>query len=125
MDMGVLELAGIFAALSAGLGGPIAVIRWCGNFIEKSVSESEGKIRVILDNQSHKIANVSTRMDSIEREHQKHIERTVRLETNLQNLEKGQERIEHQLEKMDTDNKEGRAEIIESLRELRSVTPKL
>jgi septal ring factor EnvC (AmiA/AmiB activator) len=122
-DVGVLEMCGIFAALSAGLGGPVAVIRWCGGQMDKKVAESEKSLNLSMSNHGHKLANVATRMDSIEREHQ-HIERTVRLETNLQNLEKGQERIEHQLEKMEADGEKGRAEIIESLRELRIVSLK-
>ena len=124
MDIGVLQLAGMVAALSAGLGGPIAIVKWCAAFVAEKVTDSERALNLTISNQGHKLANVATRMDSIEREHQKHIERTVRLETNLQNLEKGQERIEHQLEKMEADGEKGRAEIIESLRELRSVSLK-
>jgi len=124
MDIGVLELCGIGAALSAGLGAPVAVVRWCANFVAARIADSERALKLTIDGQGHKLVNVATRMDSIEREHQKHIERTVRLETNLQNLEKGQERIEHQLEKMEADGEKGRAEIIESLRELRSVSLK-
>jgi len=124
MDIGVLEIAGILTVISSGLAGPVAVIRWCAGQMEKKVAESEKTTNQAISNQGHKLANVATRMDSIEREHQKHIERTVRLETNLQNLEKGQERIEHQLEKMEADGEKGRAEIIESLRELRNVSLK-
>lgn len=124
MDMGILEACGILAALSAGLGGPIAVVKWVGGAIDRRVADTEGKLNNRIDNQAHKIANHASRLDAIEREHQKHIERTVRLETNLQNLEKGVLRIEHTLEKMDAENAKGRAEIIESLRELRSVSPK-
>jgi septal ring factor EnvC (AmiA/AmiB activator) len=123
-DFGILEICGIGAAISAGLGGPIAMVRWCASFVGDKVAESERTLKLTIDGQGHKIANVTTRLDSVEREHQKHIERTVRLETNLQNLEKGQERIEHQLEKMEADSERGRSEIIDSLRELRNVSLK-
>ena len=47
------------------------------------------------------------------------VERIVRLETNLHNIEKGQERIENTLEKNAAENAKGRAEIIDNLREWR------
>ena len=123
-DVGILQICGVLAALGTGLAMPVAIIRWCGSFVAEKVSESEKALRVTIDNQGHKIANVTTRVDAMERLRSSDVERIVKLETNLSNLEKGQERIEHALEKMEAESAKGRAEIIESLRELRTVTPK-
>lgn len=124
MDIGVLEACGILAAVSAGLGGPIAVIKWCAGFVSEKVAEAEKTIKVRIDTQAHKLANVAQRVDAIERLRSSDVERIVKVETNLANLEKGQERIEHALEKMETESAKGRAEIIESIRELRTVAPR-
>ncbi|WP_294196541.1 hypothetical protein [uncultured Sphingomonas sp.] len=121
MDIGVLELCGIGAALSAGLGGPIAVIRWCGGYVDQKVRESERALTAKIDTVTHKSNNNTTRIDAIERLRVTDVERIVKVESNLSNLEKGQERIEHQLEKMEADSEKGRSEIIESIRELRTV----
>lgn len=124
MDIGVLELCGIGAALSAGIGGPIAIIQWCAGFVSEKVTESEKATKANLDTQSHKLNSVATRVEAIERARVADVERIVKLEPNLSNLAKGQDRIEHALEKMEADAKEGRSEIIEFLRELRVVAPK-
>lgn len=123
-DMGILELAGIVAALSAGLGGPIAVIKWCASFVGEKITESEKAMKVTIDTQGHKINNVTARVDAMERLRVADVERLVKLETNYANLERGQARIEHALEKMEADQEKGRAEIIDSIRELRNVALK-
>lgn len=124
MDIGVLEVAGMVAALSAGLGGPVAIIRWCGTFVGEKVDESEKKTKLTFETHAHKLNNVAQRVDAIERLRTSDIERVVKLEANLSNLEKGQERIEHAIERMKEESAEDRAEIIDSLRELRNVSPK-
>jgi hypothetical protein len=50
--------------------------------------------------------------------------RIVKLRTNLSHLEKGQERTEHALDAMKHDSDKGRADILNSIREMRSVTVK-
>mgnify|MGYP001617450287 CR=1 FL=1 len=123
-DIGVLELCGFAAAISAGVAGPIAAIKWCASFVTEKVSDAEKGLKVLIDAQGHKLNNHSSRLDGIERLRSNDVERIVKLETNLNNLEKGQERIEHALEKMEAESAKGRAEIIESIRELRTVSPK-
>lgn len=118
MDLGILEACGIVAALSAGLGGPVAVIRWCSSSVDRKISESEKAITITTDTHGHKLANVSQRLEIVERARVSDVERIVKLETNLHALEKGQERIEHQLEKMEERAETGRAEIIDSIREM-------
>lgn len=117
-DIGVLEACGILAAVSAGLGGPIAIVKWCAAFVTEKVTESEKQTKLVIDAQGHKLANVATRVDAIERLRVSDVERIVKLESNLVNLEKGQERIEHALEKMKEESAEGRAEIIDTIREI-------
>lgn len=76
----------------------------------------------------HKLANERARIDTLDRERQKDVERIVKVETQLNSIEKGQERIEHGLEKMALDlghRIDGWAEQFSaSIREVRSVTPK-
>lgn len=124
MDIGILEVAGIMITASSAIAVPIGIIRWCGNFVSGEVEESEKRIQTTLDDHRHRIGNVTGRVDAIERLRMADVERLVKLETNYANLERGQARIEHQLEKMESDSAAGRAEIIESLRELRQVSPR-
>lgn len=125
MDIGVMEIAGIVITLSSAVAVPIAVVRWCANFVSGEVEESEARTKATLEDHRHRIGNVVQRVDAIERLRVTDVERLVKLETNYLNLERGQLRIEHQLEKMEADNASGRAEIIESLRELRNVSPRV
>lgn len=129
MDIGVLELCGILGTLGTGFAVPFGLIKWCGAFVTKQIEDSEKKTAVIIDghtqqqatsinNHTHTISNVKTRVDALERLRVTDIERVVKVETNLANLEKGQERIEHALDKMDADNAKGRAEIIDTIREM-------
>lgn len=117
-DVGVLELCGIVAAISAGLGGPIAVIRWCSNAMDARVRESEKTQKISLDTYSHKLNNTAARVDQLERNREGDVQRIVTLEVSIKGLEKGQERIEHQLDKMEADSERGRAEIIDTIREI-------
>lgn len=125
MDIGVLEMCGILAAVSAGLAGPMAVVRWCAGYVGEKVGEAEKTLKLAIDQNTHKLGNVTMRVDSIERESRLSVERIVKLESNLMNLEKGQERIEHALEKMEREAATGRAEIIDTIREMskREVKP--
>jgi biopolymer transport protein ExbB/TolQ len=52
---------------------------------------------------THKLANDRQRIQILEQHRGADIERIVKLETNLHNIEKSQERIEHALEKMSVD----------------------
>lgn len=124
MDIGILEVAGLMITVSSAVAVPIGIIRWCGNFVSGEVEESEKRLQATLDDHRHRIGNVTGRVDAIERLRVADVERLVKLETNYANLERGQARIEHQLEKMEADSAAGRAEIIESLRELRQVSPR-
>ena len=67
---------------------------------------------------NHKLNNERTRTDQLERSRQADVERIVRLETNFHAIEKGQERIEHAIDQMKEENAAGRAEIIQSRREM-------
>lgn len=124
MALGVIELCGIGAAVSAGLGGPVALVRWCAGSISQKVEESEKKQTTLIVAQSVRINDIATKVDQLDRLRTNDVERIVKLETNLSNLEKGQERIEHALDTMKHDSDKGRAEILDSIREMRSVTVK-
>lgn len=124
MAFGVLEMCGVAAALSAGLGGPIAVVKWCAASITSKVEESEKKQTTLIVAQSVRINDIASKVDQLDRLRGSDVERIVKLETNLSNLEKGQERIEHALDTMKHDSDKGRAEILDSIREMRSVTVK-
>ena len=123
MDIGVFELCGVIAALSAGLGGPVAVAKWGLGSVKTLISDSQTAIMLKLDNHSHKVANLVQRVDSLEMRSTQNVERIVKLETNLTNIEKGQERIEHAMEKRAEEAEKARVEIIDSIRELRDVRP--
>lgn len=76
----------------------------------------------------HKLANERQKIDQLERSRSSDVERIVKLETQLHSIEKGQERIEHALEKMagDLGNRiDGWAEQFStSIREVRDVKPR-
>jgi septal ring factor EnvC (AmiA/AmiB activator) len=108
-----------------------AVMALFHNSIAKKIKEAQDNHRPAheaIDKSLHRLSNElakdGARIHQLEQFRNADVERIVRLETNLTNIEKGQERIEHSLEKMEREGKEGRAEIIDSLRELRSVAPK-
>lgn len=81
-----------------------------------------------LKSLEHKLANERARVDQLDRERQKDVERIVKVETQLNSIEKGQERIEHGLEKMAVDlgNRiDAWAEQFStSIREVRDVKPR-
>jgi predicted nucleic acid-binding Zn-ribbon protein len=60
----------------------------------------------------------------LERSRETDVQRIVALEINMAHIKDSQGRIEHQLEKMEAEGAKGRAEIIESLREMREVKPR-
>jgi septal ring factor EnvC (AmiA/AmiB activator) len=76
----------------------------------------------------HKLNNERAKIDQLERSRGSDVERIVKLETQLHSIEKGQERIEHALEKMagDLGNRiDGWAEQFSaSIREVRDVKPR-
>ena len=101
------------------------------NSIAKKIKEAQDNHKPVheaIEKTLHRLTNDMTsdrgRIHQLEQFRNADVERIVRLETNLSNIKEGQERIEHALEKMEREGKEGRAEIIDSLRELRSVAPK-
>ncbi|MBM6577103.1 hypothetical protein KCP91_12040 [Microvirga sp. SRT01] len=74
----------------------------------------------------HKLSNEKQKIEILDNNRQKDVERIVKLETQLHSIEKGQERIEHALEKM-TSDLGGRIDqwaeqFATSLREVRNVT---
>lgn len=123
--------------LAAAISAFIALIAWVGKAVraplesamtsacQQIADESKGRrdadtamMTTIQQTIGHKLSNTASRVDQLERLRTADVERIVKLETNLTNLEKGQERIEHSLETMKQEEREGRAEIIESLREM-------
>lgn len=76
----------------------------------------------------HRIANDRARVDALDRDRQKDVERIVKVETQLNSIEKGQERIEHSLEKMSVDlgNRidSWAEQFSHSIREVRDVKPR-
>lgn len=110
-DMGILEMCGILAAIGGGLSLPIGFARWCGGLVAKKVEDCERATKVVMDNLAqatkaatdnlaHKLANVATKVDALDHQRDADIERIVKLESNLLNLEKGQERIEKALDRL-------------------------
>jgi hypothetical protein len=127
-DIGILQIATLLATLGGGFAIPFG-IKWCGGFVEGKILESEktAKIafeaseksnKVVFDAYSHKVNNTIMRVEGIEREQRANVERIVKLESGFMSLEKGQERIEHALEKQSEDNAKGRSEIIDTIREM-------
>ena len=81
-----------------------------------------------IDKTLHRLANEAStdraRINTLERSRENDVQRIVALEINMAHIKDSQGRIEHQLEKMEAEGAKGRAEIIESLRELREVKPR-
>ena len=81
-----------------------------------------------LTEMSHKMANDRQRIQTLEQHRGQDIERIVKLETNLHNIEKSQERIENALEKMSVDlgNRidHWSEQLSQSIREVRDVRPR-
>lgn len=103
--------------------------------ISNKVAEFEKVHKPIHDNLDrdfkaleHKLNNERQKIDQLERSRSSDVERIVKLETQLHSIEKGQERIEHALEKMadDLGNRiDGWAEQFSaSIREVRDVKPR-
>lgn len=120
MDLGSINLVELAAGFSTIVGACGFLMRYITRDVKRDIDET-GKD---LGDVKHSLKNQTTRITALEMIRTSDIERIVKLETNLTNLERGQERIEHALEKMEREGKEDRAEIIDSLRELRSVSPK-
>lgn len=113
----VVEWAAALGTISAACG---IIVR----AVTKDVSNGLSSLGERHDDLKHSLKNQITRIDAIEHLRVDDMARLVRLEANYENLQRGQARIEHQLEKMEADSASGRAEIIESLRELRNVSPR-
>jgi len=105
------------------------------NSISKKVAEFEKVHKPIHDSLDrdfkaleHKVNNERQKVDQLERSRSGDVERIVKLETQLHSIEKGQERIEHALEKMAGDLSsriDGWAEQFSaSIREVRDVKPR-
>ena len=131
----VAELAAFVVAIGAVVSVIYGAFKWAGSVINARVTESATTITAAIALQiqainlqmgdmKHKANGTAQKADALERMSTANVERIVKLETNLTNLEKGQERIEHHLEVMKADTEKARAEIIESLRELRNSTLK-
>lgn len=92
--------------------------------IKDTVKDIEG-IKTLhkteIDGVRHSHKNLKAEVAALDHLRTKDVERIIRLETNLANLEKGQERIETRLDTMAEDSADARKEIIESIRELRKV----
>lgn len=117
-DIGLNAMATFLGPIIVAIGGLWGVIKWGGDMVEKRITNLDSKIGVTTGNIEHKVRNTITRVDALEHVRASDVERIVKLETNLANLEKGQERIEHQLDKMERDSAAGRAEIIDTIREI-------
>ena len=113
----IVEWAAALVTISAACG---IIVR----AVTKDVANGLMSLGERHNDLKHSVKNQISRIDAIEHLRVDDMARLVKLETNYANLERGQARIEHQLEKMEADNASGRAEIIESLRELRNVSPR-
>ncbi|MFX4084047.1 hypothetical protein ACKU27_02965 [Sphingobium yanoikuyae] len=81
--------------------------------IEKELSE----FRINLE---HK----TSRIEQMERSRVQDVERIVKLETNITNIEKGQTRIEASIDKMMNAHQSNFEQLAQSIRELRDVKPR-
>lgn len=117
-DVGINALATFLGPILVAIGALWGAIKWGGDMVEKRITNLDTKLGVTMGNTDHKLRNTITRVDALEHVRASDVERIVKLETNLANLEKGQERIEHQLDKMERDSAAGRAEIIDTIREI-------
>lgn len=135
MDIGILETCGIIAALSAGLGGPIAVVRWAGAMIDAKVqAESEAReialkaeatrIEARIDQTDHRSRNNTQRLDSLERERTSTIERIVKVESAVTGIEKSIERVEHGQDRLSEQINDRFDVLADSIREVRTVAPR-
>lgn len=77
-----------------------------------------------FDTIRHSHKNLKAEVQSLEHLRTGDVERIIKLETNLTNLEKGQERIESRLDTMAEDSAAARKEIIDTIREMRTTTIK-
>jgi len=75
-------------------------------------------------NQSQINTTVQTKIEAQGLKMVEVVERVVRLEGKFDNIEKGQVRIEHSLERMEAAQEKARSELVESIREIRNVEKK-
>jgi biopolymer transport protein ExbB/TolQ len=115
-------VSGALALFSRSITGKIGDFKDAHKPLHDAI---DGKLTDI----SHKMANDRQRIQILEQHRGQDIERIVKLETNLHNIEKSQERIENALEKMAVDlgNRidHWSNALSSSIREVREVKPRI
>lgn len=118
MDLAQIgEYAGVVVAVS----GACAIIV---NAITKDVKRDVNDVRKDLEDAEHALKNQASRIDAIEHVRINENERIVKLEIAVQSFDKSIERIERGQEKLSDTINDRFDTLAESIREIRSVSPK-
>lgn len=110
-------VSGILTIFGKHISGKIADYKEVHKPVHDAIDKSLSELRLGLE---HK----GTRLDQMERSRQADVERIVKLETNITNIEKGQTRIEASIDKMMNAHQSNFDQLAQSIRELRDVKPK-
>jgi hypothetical protein len=107
------------------------VLALFGKHLTSKFTEFEKALKPLhdaTDKAIHRLGNEASldrgRIQQLEQFRNADVERIVRLETNLSNIEKGQDRIEKALEKHGEERKKSTFEILQMLSDLRDVKPR-
>jgi hypothetical protein len=117
VDIGVIELSGIVATISAAIAVPIGAMRWGSNYIKDQIRQAQEAAKVITDAISHKVNNIAASVAGIHTYNLAHHERTVKLEGQYANLKEGLDRVEHSIEVSRREQAEGNEKIVIAIRE--------
>ena len=117
-----------FLLFIAAVGAVLVIF---GNYISKKIADFKEVHKPVHDSIDKELSEFrinlehkTSRIEQMERSRIADVERIVKLETNITNIEKGQARIETSIEKMMNVHQSNFDQLATSIRELRDVRPK-
>lgn len=113
----IAAVGGVLTVFGKHISSKITDFKEVHKPVHDSIDKELSEFRINLE---HK----TSRIEQMERSRIADVERIVKLETNITNIEKGQARIETSIEKMMNVHQNNFDQLATSIRELRDVRPK-